>query len=119
MELLISFGCSVEDSGDAGTPPLVAACSTNQLEVVQKLFNLGANLDSHDVDGNTALHICAATENPSQVIRFLLMNGADTKIMNMKGITAITVNSNCQLRPCITTSSLVICESCIHRKPFV
>jgi ankyrin repeat protein len=91
VELLVSFGCSVEDSGAAGTPPLVAACSTNQVGVLQVLVNLGANLNSSDVEGNSALHVCAKTEQSAQAIRFLLMSGADTKLMNIQGITAITV----------------------------
>lgn len=94
VELLVSFGCSVEDTGKAGTPPLVAACSANHVDVLQVLFNLGANLDSSDVEGNSALHVCAKTENSAQAIRFLLMSGADTKLLNVQGVTAITVILN-------------------------
>jgi hypothetical protein len=91
VELLVSFGCSVEDTGAAGTPPIVAASSTNQCETIETLFNLGANLNSSDVEGNSALHVCAKTENSAQAIRMLLMCGADTKLLNVQGFTAITV----------------------------
>ena len=91
IDLLVSFGCSVEDSGAAGTPPIVAACSANHVEALQVLLTLGANLDSSDVEGNSALHVCAKTDNSANTIRFLLMSGADTKLMNVQGITAITV----------------------------
>ena len=91
IDLLVSFGCSVEDTGAAGTPPLVAACSTNQLDSLQALVNLGANLDATDIEGNTGLHVCAKTEKSAPCIRFLLMSGADTKLFNLQGVTAITV----------------------------
>jgi len=107
VELLVSFGCSVEDTGAAGTPPIVAASSTNQFETIEALFNLGANLDSSDVEGNSALHMCAKTENSAQAIRMLLMCGANTKLLNVQGITPITVALYIQqLRNCLNVAAM-------------
>ena len=91
VEALVSFGCSVEDSGAAGTPALVAACSSNHLDVARILVDLGANVNSADIDGNSSLHVCARIEDPQAIIRFLLMKGADVKQINSQGVTPITV----------------------------
>lgn len=92
LSLLASFGCSVEDTGAAGTPAIVAACSLCQLGALKTLHALGARLDSADLEGNTALHVCARTDNSAAIIRYLLVSGADTRLMNVQGVTAITVS---------------------------
>lgn len=93
VELLVSFGCSVEDSGAAGTPPLVAASSCNQLAAMRALLQLGASLDASDVEGNSALHVSAKTEHSAAAIRLLLRSGADPKLLNLQGVTPITVST--------------------------
>lgn len=88
---LAAFNASVEDSGGAKTPPIVAAARKCHIRAVEALVSLGANVDSSDIDGNTALHAAAQHQSPIAVIRCLLLNGADCKITNGKGLAPLQV----------------------------
>jgi ankyrin repeat protein len=89
---LASFSASIEDTGSGMTPPIVAAAKNCHLRAIETLITLGANINAADIDGNTALHMAAKFQNPVPVIRCLLMNGANTKIPNSKGLTALQVS---------------------------
>jgi ankyrin repeat protein len=94
LQILVNYGANVEESGLAMCPAIVAAASNCHVKCVEKLLVLGANINGCDIDGNTAVHVAAMHLkpcDPSETIRYLMMRGANTKIANKKGLTAIQV----------------------------
>jgi ankyrin repeat protein len=92
VRLLLSAGVSPEETGDAGTPPVVCAAMNCNITCVESLLTGGGNINAVDIDGNTALHVAAmhvGPSNPSDMIRLLMIRGANTKITNKKGNTPI------------------------------
>jgi len=76
------------DSLDAqdtdGVTPLHAAAYMGQLEVVEYLIGLGAQLDQQTTYGNTALGY-AARQGHEQVVARLLAAGAATELADGRG----------------------------------
>ncbi|XP_075699980.1 60 kDa lysophospholipase isoform X2 [Rhinoderma darwinii] len=76
---------------DALTPALAcAAAKTGDINALEAIRDMGANLSSEDYDGRTPLHV-ACCEGHYQVVQYLLNNGAtvyakdrygDTPLMN-------------------------------------
>jgi Ankyrin repeats (3 copies)/Ankyrin repeat len=81
----------------AGRTALMAAASAGRTENMRLLLDKGANIDSKDNDGNTALLVSAGagpysavgvvyTANP---VKLLLERGADIEARNQHGDTAL------------------------------
>jgi len=69
--------------------PIYAAASFSSASLVAKLIDKGANInDQSSPQKDTPLHY-AATEGNIEVIKFLLEQGADTKLTNSLGRTAL------------------------------
>jgi hypothetical protein len=66
--------------------PLILATTIKCPKIVQCLIKAGAELDEKDNNGDTAL-IIAASKNHSLIVYLLLINGADTTIVNNSGLT--------------------------------
>ena len=58
------------------------------LNLVRDLILLGANLDWHDNDGWTALHVCANKNRP-EILRMLIDAGADLNMQDNRGRTPL------------------------------
>jgi hypothetical protein len=58
-----------------GMTPLLYACKWNNFELVKMLVDYGANVQTRDKNGNTALSMARANGN-NQIANFLLENGA-------------------------------------------
>ena len=58
------------------------------LNLVNDLIVLGANLDWQDIYGRTALHWCARDNRP-EIARVLLDAGADMNMLNEDGMSAL------------------------------
>ena len=80
-----------ENKNIDGQTPLLLAVASNNLEIVKSLLITGANIDSQDVEGNTALHLASRESNPmyNEMVEFLIFCGADTSIQNSQGKQAI------------------------------
>lgn len=95
VELLLSHGASVDDAGLGGRPPLVTAAATGALDTLEVLLDTGADVNCGDLLGNTALHV-AVTElppqDPSAIIRTLLLRGADKLRPNLAGETPVQLS---------------------------
>lgn len=77
LTLLYKYGADVEDSGAGGSPPIVSACSMSHLDCIKCLVEFGADINSSDLEGLTALHMTSKLKSPKPIINFLLTQGAD------------------------------------------
>jgi hypothetical protein len=86
VAVLLSQGAQANTSAQDGKTPLLAACAEGHLGVVQMLLQHveGRALDVPDHYGDTALHLAAA-EGYGEVIRALLLAGADPSMTDNKG----------------------------------
>lgn len=66
---------------------LLKAAQNLQVEAVTLLLSKGADVNLQDVNGNTALHLVAASNgaNKQEIIKTLVDAGADSNIVNNKG----------------------------------
>jgi len=72
---------------DAGEKLLIAAADGKSEEVKQLLYR-GAEIESKDTDGYTALHIAVINDHP-EVVKLLLFEGADKNTQNFRGFTPV------------------------------
>jgi ankyrin repeat protein len=71
-----------------GDTPLHLAALENQVEAIQKLVLLGADVNSQNQLGYTPLHY-AVMEGNRKAVKKLLMLGADVKAVNGEGRTPV------------------------------
>jgi ankyrin repeat protein len=74
----------LEETNKAGLNALLLAVHTGQPEVVCKLLECGANPDSQDNDGESAVH-AAVREESSQMLQILLKAGANPNLPSHLG----------------------------------
>ena len=80
----------VNGSAEQEISPLSLAAQNNHVEFMKFLLEHGANIDSADKKGNTALHI-AAENSKTESFNFLLDKGANSVLKNEGGKTANVV----------------------------
>ena len=73
-----------------GWTPLHYACAKGQLEVSKYLIAKGATIDSLSVGDNTPL-IMAVQSGNEELVALLLSKGADIRLKNSQGLTAIDI----------------------------
>lgn len=76
--------------GHIGWTPLHYACAKGQLDVAKYLVSKGAIIDSLSVGDNTPL-IMAVQAGNEELVAFLLSKGADLRLKNSQGLTAIDI----------------------------
>lgn len=67
---------------------MAAALERRDFRIIKALATLGANLDSKNKDGMSALHL-AAREKEHEFMKYLISRGADINSLNKKGITPL------------------------------
>ena len=88
LEHLLSRKADVNLADDkSGKTPLMIACQTQPLEVVKKLVQSGALVNQRDFAGDTPLHFAMSRndDNIPKIARYLISQGAKTKIANKRG----------------------------------
>lgn len=68
--------------------PLHVAATGGNLSVIEQLLQHGADIDSRDIYGCTALH-CAAQHGKAAVIQQLVSAGADVDLQQHEGATGV------------------------------
>uniref|UniRef100_A0A1I8JJD2 ANK_REP_REGION domain-containing protein n=1 Tax=Macrostomum lignano TaxID=282301 RepID=A0A1I8JJD2_9PLAT len=95
LKLKLSIhNCNLRD-WDCRTPLMwsaIASCDPTEghADCAQLLLSLRANPNAADLDGNSPLHLAAASNNV-EVAALLLLHGADEKARNRKGATPAEV----------------------------
>ncbi|MCK0156578.1 ankyrin repeat domain-containing protein [Cellulophaga sp. F20128] len=64
------------------------AVSKNNLGLLKSVSTFGANINGKDKDGNTPLHYAAMKSDNTEILKYLIANGADTKLTTEFGETA-------------------------------
>jgi ankyrin repeat protein len=92
LALLLDKGAHANIRDDIGMTPLMWACSEGHLGVVKMLVQYmeGQGLDERSNGGWTALHN-AANRGHEEVVRFLLLAGADPTITDDEGRTPLAM----------------------------
>jgi len=74
-----------------GNTPLIIGALAGNLEVVECLTAYGANINTADSKGNTALSLASfsVSKRTEAVVETLLKNKADVKVRNQEGSTAL------------------------------
>ena len=86
MKILLSTGCAeIEANSKCCPPALHIAASEGHVAGLQELLKNGADPNSRNYKGNTALHRCSNTE----IARLLIDYNADIKMRNRKGLRPI------------------------------
>lgn len=92
ITLMVDEGADIHARGKMrGMTPLHAAASNGNIESVEVLLRLGANIEARDDNGNTPLHSAAHFSHSHAVVEVLLRAGADIEARNGKGLTPLLV----------------------------
>jgi hypothetical protein len=82
IQILESFGATVDDKGLKACPPIVSAAANNHINCVEELLLLGADIDAVDINQDSCLHVALKLEEPMEMIILLLNRGADAECLN-------------------------------------
>ena len=86
------------DIREGAEAPFREKSNRNPLDAMQLLIDSGANINAKTPDGDSALHI-AAFAGKMDVVRLLAKNGADLKLKDGAGLTALQVVEKQPPRP--------------------
>lgn len=85
VEPFLAAGVDVAQPGSEGSSALHAAVQTGDHEVIQRLLDLGADINAQDDRGNTPLH----SVYDADLAAFLLSAGADVNVANKQSYTPL------------------------------
>jgi uncharacterized protein len=98
INLLIEKGNDVNKKNNSKRSPVSATClqsSSNASQILQILFNKGANLNCVDIYGDTPLHDALFAETIRlDVVQFLVDNGANVDALTLKNQTPLYLAIN-------------------------
>ena len=86
---LLNGGVDADVPDQHGFPPLHVAAGYGHAEIVELLLSRGANVNSRNVEGGTALHLAA--NGHADVVSVLLANSANVDLANANRVAAIHV----------------------------
>lgn len=84
---------NVNEKTTRGWTPLAASCIIGNLELTKALLKAGADIESIDCEGRTALYM-AAHDGHAKVAELLLDNGAGLEVQNNYGTTPVNIASD-------------------------
>jgi ankyrin repeat protein len=95
VSALLEKGAAVSEPGAQGVTPLAQLAAWGYSPIVdrtlsEQFLQLGANVNARDAFGSTAL-ILAAGAGKSDLVGVLLSKGADPKVQNCHGDTAVSL----------------------------
>lgn len=92
LNYILIKGADANKENYSGYTPLTAHFSSNifNKELISRLIQNGAEINSPDFDGDTPLHF-AVMNNNAEAVDFLLENGANTNVKNKDGTTPLHI----------------------------
>lgn len=90
IEIFLQFlhKCPIDCFNKSGFTPLIYACGSGNLDIVEKLIKNGANVNGFTQSGISAI-AAACLRDQKEVAKFLLKNGANINLVNKRGETAL------------------------------
>ena len=88
IDLLLRNRPPFEVADSNGKTPLMAACTSGDLLLAERLIRHGADLHATPISGLTALH-CAAYNGRAPMISILLDYGAELEVKSCQGVTPL------------------------------
>ncbi|XP_050061622.1 uncharacterized protein LOC114130078 [Aphis gossypii] len=89
LQLLLSFGADVHVTDKHGRQPILWAASAGSADAIITLVNGGANVESHDKDGLTALHCAASRGHVECVDGLLTLCGCEVDAVDSNSCSAL------------------------------
>lgn len=90
---MITNGAPIETINKDGRTTAFIAAIDHQVDDLNTLIDLGANINHRDNDGDTALLVLAKGGQIDAVAKLMAL-GADVNILNNEGLNAYTVAAN-------------------------
>lgn len=91
LELLISYGADPNKEDEKGSPPLVHAIFSKNIDLVKALISNGADLNFRGRSRQkTLLHFAVIAEDPD-IVKILLEKGVDPKLTDHMGRTPLRI----------------------------
>ncbi len=96
IDAMLLHGASVNQKLEGGFSALCRECNKEQanLSWVKKLIEMGADIDYVVPEDGLSPLFYAMQHNQTNIVAYLLEKGADTKIINNKGQTALTFSAS-------------------------
>jgi ankyrin repeat protein len=97
---LIYRGVNINEKDERGSTPLHHACNYGCLNVVQQLIRNGANINEKNNMGYTPLHVASSYGEFPEIVKELLLCGADYTIQNvfrLDGLSGLSDNDRKKL----------------------
>lgn len=91
VRFLLGRGAKINIRDYQKRTPLMMMDENTSPELFQLLISYGAKLNLVDKDGNTALHLFAAYDNQSDMLRTLVSYGVNVNAVNKEGKTALMI----------------------------
>ncbi|KAK3087153.1 hypothetical protein FSP39_002416 [Pinctada imbricata] len=95
--LLSNGGIKVNDSDDTGMTLMHWACDRGNVDMVQALLALKADVNIQDEEKQTPLHYAVSCEH-AEVVRLLLSHGANKDLRDSDGCLASDLESNQEIQ---------------------
>ena len=92
---LLELGAAVNHKSESGDSALIAACQNKKYSVARALIKAGAKINQQDASGRSAM-MYAIRDLP--FVKFLVNHGADVKIKDSDGDTAIDIAKRLKLK---------------------
>ena len=110
VKMLLVAGAKIETCDHLGNTPLMEAARFGNRAIVEILLDAGSSIDAQDYNSNTAImqvlnedhekgckcHFCSGLAVRSDVIRVLVLRGANLSLKNTRGLSAIDLATECQ-----------------------
>lgn len=84
---------SFKDSVNQDNSLLHHAAKSSNLPLIKFLGSAGADFDTPNANGETALHLCCGQQSNDDIAKFLVMSGASIHAKNALGDTPLTLAS--------------------------
>ena len=88
VKYLLKQGCPVDTRGDYDTTALHQACAMGHHHVVKELLQHNSDINLKCSNGNTPLHYAIHSKN-IEILQMLLLKGANARICNHNGHSAV------------------------------